>query len=86
MVKRLGQTCYCWKFVRTNQVERQTRAYRCKMCYNPHEVEDKPKFLPWAMSSYLLNKYSEGSPPSHLTAEDVSMELDHYRIQPTHIT
>ena len=38
------------------------------------------------MSSYVLNKYPERSPPFHLTAKDVCMELDQYRIKPTFIT
>lgn len=44
---------------------------RCKKCYNPHEGQKKPRFLPWNMSKYILNKYSELSPPFHLTMEDI---------------
>ena len=68
------------------EINPRVSMYRCKKCNTPNEGEDRPKFLTWAMSSYVLNMYSERSPPFHLTAEDVSMELDHYRIQPTHIT
>ena len=53
---------------------------------NPHERAEGPKFLPWAMSSCVFNKYPERSPPFHLTAEDTRVELDNYRIKPTFIT
>ena len=46
----------------------------CKGCYNPHEGERRPQFLPWAMSLYVLNKHSDLSPPFHLTVDDVNME------------
>ena len=36
--------------------------------------------------SYVLYKYSERSPPFHLTAEDVCMKLDNNCIKPTTIT
>ena len=37
------------------------------------------------MSSYVRNKYSDLSPPFHLTADDVSMEMDSYRVTPRSI-
>ena len=37
------------------------------------------------MSSYVLNKYSDLSPPFHLTADDVKMEIDSYRVTPKSI-
>ena len=37
------------------------------------------------MSAYVLNKYSYLSPPFHLTADDVSMEIDPYRVTPRSI-
>ena len=37
------------------------------------------------ISLYVLNKYSELSPPLHLTEEDVSVQLDTYRLKPTKI-
>ena len=52
---------------------------RCKICYSPDKGERRPNFLPWAMSRYVLNKYSDMSPPFHLTADDVKLELDSYR-------
>ena len=44
-----------------------------------------PQFLPWAMSSCVLNKYSDLSPPFHLTFDDVNMKMDSYRITPRSI-
>ena len=55
---------------------------RCKICYSPHEEGRRSNFLPWVMSRYVLNKYSDMSPPFHLTADDVNMETDSYRATP----
>lgn len=38
------------------------------------------------MSNYVLNKYSEISPPFHLTADDVTAELDTHRVTPQKLT
>ena len=54
--------------------------HRFKKCYNPHEGATAPRFLPWSMSNYVLNKYSEMSPPFHLTTDDVTAELDTHRM------
>ena len=59
--------------------------HRCKRCYKPHEEEQIPQFLPWAMSSYVLKKYSDLSPPFHLTFDDVNMEIDSYHVTPRFI-
>ena len=55
---------------------------RCKRCYNPHEGPDMLKFLPWGLSECVMTKYSELSPSLHLTAEDVTRELDTHRVLP----
>lgn len=68
------------------EINARVSVHRCKRCYNPHEGPQKPRFLPWAMSNYVLNKYSEVSPPMHLTTDDVNMELDTYRILPESIS
>ena len=60
--------------------------YRCIQCHNPHEGVEGLKFLPWAMSSYVLKKNSERSLPFHPTAEDVCMELDQHCIKPASFT
>ena len=50
-----------------------------------HEGERRPQFLPWAISSYVPNKYSGPSPPFHLTVDDVNMGTDSYRGTPRSI-
>ena len=65
------------------EINARVSMYRCKKCFNPHEGAEGPKYLPWVMSSYVLNKYSERSLPFHLTAEDICMELDNYLIKST---
>ena len=54
------------------EINARVSMHRCKKCYNLHEGAEGPKFLPWAMSTYV-NKYSELSPPFHVTAEDGCM-------------
>lgn len=58
---------------------------RGKRCHNPKDDPEPPKSLPWGLRQYVLNQYSELSPPLHLTEEDVSLQLDTYRMSPTKI-
>lgn len=53
------------------EIAARVSMYRCKKCYHLHKGTEGPQFLPWAMSSDIFNKYTEPSPPFHLTAEDV---------------
>ena len=69
----------------SGRINARVSVHRCKICYNPHEGERRPQFLLWAMSSYVLNKYSDLSPPFHVTACDVNMEIDSYRTTPRSI-
>ena len=62
------------------RINASVSVHRCKRCYNPHEGERKPQFLPWAMSLYVLKKYSELSTPFHMTVDDVNMGTDSYRV------
>ena len=66
-------------------INARVSVHKCKRCYNSHEGEQRPQFLPWAMSSYVLNKSSDLSPRFHLSIDDVNMERDSYRITPTPI-
>ena len=66
----------------SKRINARVSVRKCKRCYNPDEGERRPQFLPWAMSSYVLNKYSDLSPPFHLTVDDVNMETDSYRVTP----
>ena len=53
--------------VDSRRINARVSVHRCKRCSNPHEGERRPQFLPWATSSCVLNKYSDLSPPFHLT-------------------
>ena len=63
-------------------INARVSVHRCKKCFNPHGGETAPRFLPWVMSNYVQNKYSEISPPFHPTTDDVTAELDTHRITP----
>ena len=67
-------------------INARVSVHRCKKCFNPHDGATAPRFLPWAMSSYMLNKYSEISPPFHLTVDVVAVELDTHRVTPRDVT
>lgn len=49
------------------EINPRVSVLRVKKCFNPHYGERKPRFLHWAMSNYVMNKYSELAPPFHLT-------------------
>ena len=44
---------------------------RCKMCHNPSNDSDIPKYLPAGLSKYVLHSFTDKSPPFHPTTEDV---------------
>ena len=68
-------------------INARVSVHRCKKCFNPHGGATAPRFLPWVMSNYVLNKYSAISPPFHLTADDdLIAELDTHRVTPRKIT
>ena len=69
----------------SRRINARVSAHRCKRCYNPPEGERRSPFLPWATSSYVLNKCSDPSPPFHLTVDDANMETDSYRVTPRSI-
>ena len=46
------------------------------------ESEDRNYCSVWAMSSQVLNKYSDLSPPFRLTVDDVNMETDFFQVTP----
>ena len=48
---------------------------RCKPCANPHNSSDMPKYLPARLMQYVLNNFSNKSPPYHVTQDDVSAPL-----------
>ena len=44
---------------------------RCKMCHNPSDDSDIPKYFPAGLSKYVLHFFTDKSPPFHPTTEDV---------------
>ena len=42
--------------------------HKCKRCHNPPKEEWKQQFLPWTMSLYTINKYSDLFSPFYLAA------------------
>ena len=66
----------------SRHITARVSVHRCKLCDSPHEGERRSNFLPWAMSGYVLNTYSDMSPPLHLTADNVNMEMDSYHATP----
>ena len=44
---------------------------RCKMCHNPSDDSDIPKYLPAGLSKYVLHSFTDKPPPFHPTTEDV---------------
>ena len=44
---------------------------RCKMCHNPSDDSDTPKYLPAELSKYVLHSFTDKSQPFHPTTEDV---------------
>ena len=75
--------------IRVDEPGRETNArvsvHRWNTCFNLHDGATSSTFLPWALRNYILNKYSALSPPFNLTAEDVTTELDTYRVTPCNI-
>ena len=69
----------------SRRINARISAHRCKRCCNQHEGERRPQFLPWATSPCVLNKWSDLSPPFHLTADGLNMETDSYRVTPRSI-
>ena len=42
------------------EINTRVSIYRCEKCLNSHEEAEPPKFLPWAMSSYMLKSIRSG--------------------------
>lgn len=58
---------------------------RCKRCHTPSNPDDVPGFLPWKLCSYVLHRFAHIAPPFYLTSDDVTLEMDITRAEPTHI-
>ena len=51
---------------------------RCKLCTNPHDRGDMPKYLPDGLTQYVLNTFTKKIPPYHVTQDDVSAPLQRH--------
>ena len=65
-----------------SDARRRVAIERCKACTNPHDSSDTPKYLLAGLTQYVLNIFSNKSPPYHVTQYDVSaalqgLEVDH---------
>ena len=58
-----------------SESRRRVDIQRCKPCANLHDGGDMAKYLQAGLSQYLLNIFSNGSPPYHVTQDDVSTPL-----------
>ena len=60
---------------------RRVSMQRCKPCANPHDHCDMPKYLPEELTQYVLDNFSEKSPPHHVTRYDVSTPLQRLEVE-----
>ena len=53
---------------------------RCKPCLGQDDA-DRPRFMPAGLSRYVLNKYSDKSPPYHVLDSDVRVEDQRFDVE-----
>ena len=53
---------------------------RCKPCTNPYDTTDLPRYFPAGLTRYVLNNYTNRSPPFHVTADDVSVPVERLEV------
>ena len=64
-----------------SDARRRVAIEHCKRCANPQDSGDIPKYLPAGMTQYVLNKFSNKSPPYHVTQDDVSIPLQRLEVE-----
>ena len=64
-----------------SDARRRVAIKRCKPCANPHDSGDMPKYLPAGLTQYVLNRFSNKSPPYHVTQDDVSTPLKRLEVE-----
>ena len=67
--------------LRGSDARRRVAIERCKPCANPHDSGDMPKYLPAGLTQYVLNNFSETSPPYHVTQDDVSTPIQRLAVE-----
>ena len=60
---------------------RRVSVQRFNRCANPQDHDDIPKYLPAGLTQYVLNNFSEKSPPYHVTQVDVSTPLRRLEVE-----
>ena len=53
----------------------------CKLCANPHDRGDMPKYSPAGLTQYVLNNISKEPPPCHVTQNGVSTHLQRLEVE-----
>lgn len=38
------------------EINARFSVHRCKLCYSPHNRTERPRFVSWAISKYMLHK------------------------------
>lgn len=51
-----------------------------KLCLNPHDTKNMPKYLPAGLTQYVLHNHTVKSPPYHITANDVEIHVERVSI------
>ena len=54
---------------------------RCKPWANPHDSSKLPRFLPAGLTLYVLNNYTNKSPPYHVTEDNVTVPVAQLEVE-----
>ena len=54
---------------------------RCKLCANPYDSSDMPKYMRAGLTQCVLGKFSKKSPTYHVTQDDVSAPLQRLEVE-----
>ena len=64
-----GSDAHCWVSVAC-----------CKPYNNRHDTTDLPRYLLAGLTQYVLNNYTNKSPPFHVFADDVSVPVERLEV------
>ena len=64
-----------------SDARRRVTIERCKPCANPHDSGDMPTYLPAGLTQYVLNNFSNKTPPYHVTQDDLSTPLQRLGVE-----
>lgn len=83
---QVGPKLLFFDLMQDKQTNPHVSVVLCKRCNSPGDPEDIPEFLPWKLRSHVLHHFALIAPPFYPTAEDVEIELDISRAQPTSLS